>query len=68
MSIQRQTIVIVGGSSGMGLAAADALAQRGARVVLVGRSEDKLRAAADQLSSNAAGKAAPSGPFPDQHG
>src|SRR5262245_13424713 len=42
--------LITGGSSGIGLAAAKRLADEGARVVLVARSEDKLAAAVAQLS------------------
>ena len=42
--------VVTGGSSGIGLATAKALAQAGARVVLVARSEARLAAAAAELA------------------
>ena len=45
MSLEGQTAVVVGGSSGIGLAAAKALAAEGARVVIGGRSEERRRAA-----------------------
>ena len=42
--------VVTGGSSGIGLATAKALAQAGVRVVLVARSEARLAAAAEELA------------------
>ncbi len=50
MSTQRRSALILGGSTGIGLATAKRLLEGGASVHLVGRSEDKLRAAADQLA------------------
>lgn len=50
-------VVIVGGTSGMGLAGAQALAERGAHVVVVGRSEEKLRIALEQIIPKAEGHA-----------
>jgi NAD(P)-dependent dehydrogenase (short-subunit alcohol dehydrogenase family) len=44
-----QVIVITGASSGIGLAGAKALASRGAGVVLVGRDQERLKAAADEV-------------------
>ncbi|WP_329123568.1 SDR family NAD(P)-dependent oxidoreductase [Streptomyces sp. NBC_01465] len=44
-----RTALITGGSSGIGLGIARALAGAGARVVLLARNEDRLRAAADEL-------------------
>jgi NAD(P)-dependent dehydrogenase (short-subunit alcohol dehydrogenase family) len=44
-----RTAVLVGGSSGIGLAAGVLLRSVGARVVLVGRDPDRLRAAADRV-------------------
>lgn len=41
-----QKVVIIGGSSGIGLATAQAALHKGATVVLVGRSEERLAAAA----------------------
>jgi NAD(P)-dependent dehydrogenase (short-subunit alcohol dehydrogenase family) len=49
MRLEGQTVVIVGGSSGIGRGAATALLDRGASVVLVARSIDKLREASDAL-------------------
>src|SRR5690242_9534512 len=43
------TAVLVGGSSGIGLAAGVLLRTVGARVVLVARDPERLRAAADRL-------------------
>ncbi|WP_250403788.1 SDR family oxidoreductase [Streptomyces cellostaticus] len=48
-----KNVVITGGSSGMGLALAELLVQGGARVVITGRSQDKLDAAGKRLGSNA---------------
>lgn len=39
------TALIVGGSSGMGLATAKLLAEKGVKIIIVGRAEDKLTAA-----------------------
>jgi NAD(P)-dependent dehydrogenase (short-subunit alcohol dehydrogenase family) len=49
MSLANQTIVIIGASSGIGLATARAAVSQGARVVLVARNADKLEAAARDL-------------------
>ena len=46
--LQGQQIIVFGGSSGIGLAAAQTLLAAGARVTAVGRSADKLEAAARQ--------------------
>jgi NAD(P)-dependent dehydrogenase (short-subunit alcohol dehydrogenase family) len=45
-------IVVVGGSSGIGLGVAAAALERGAELVLVGRSQEKLLAAQHQLGGN----------------
>ena len=45
----KQTILITGVTGNIGGAAAIALARRGARVVLLGRSPDKLKAKADSI-------------------
>lgn len=46
-----QQIIVVGGSSGIGLGVATAAAERGADVVIVGRSRDKLEAALRALGA-----------------
>lgn len=44
--------VITGGSSGIGLGIAEALAKQGARILIVARNEKKLAVAAEQLSAS----------------
>jgi NAD(P)-dependent dehydrogenase (short-subunit alcohol dehydrogenase family) len=51
MALEGSKVVIVGGSSGIGLGAAEAIAERGADVILVGRSVDKLHRAARVLDA-----------------
>jgi dehydrogenase/reductase SDR family protein 12 len=46
-----RTALVTGPTSGIGRAASDGLAALGARVVLVGRSEERLRAARDELAA-----------------
>ena len=46
---ENQNVLVTGGSSGIGLAAAHRFAQQGARVVLVARNEERLRAAMTTL-------------------
>jgi len=48
-----KTIVIIGGTGGIGLSAARACAAVGAKLVLVGRSEEKAAAAKRQLGEDA---------------
>lgn len=48
--LSRQTMVITGGSSGIGLATARRAVQRGARVVLVARDEDTLKSVCHELA------------------
>ncbi|BCY06596.1 SDR family NAD(P)-dependent oxidoreductase [Actinoplanes sp. L3-i22] len=52
-----QTIVITGGSSGIGLAAAEQLAAAGDEIVLVGRDPDRLAAAAARVEAAGNGRA-----------
>ena len=47
-------IVIVGGSSGVGLGVAAAALKKGAEVFIVGRSAEKLRSAEQSLGGRAA--------------
>jgi len=49
MDLRGQTALVTGASTGIGLAFAQELASRGADVVLVARSERKLRANADEI-------------------
>ena len=49
MSLESKTVVVLGGSSGIGLATAKAAAAEGAHVVITGRSEERLRAAQNQM-------------------
>ncbi|KEZ54074.1 MULTISPECIES: SDR family NAD(P)-dependent oxidoreductase [Metabacillus] len=50
MRFQNQIAVVTGGGSGIGLETARKLASEGAKVILAGRSEEKLKAAAEQLN------------------
>ena len=52
MSLQGMRVVIVGGSSGLGLATARAALARGARVVVTGRSPERLTQATSQLGDS----------------
>ena len=52
-----QTVVVMGGTSGIGLATARAAADAGARVVVAGRSRDRLDAAVAGLDGTARGEA-----------
>lgn len=52
-SLRGEKIVVVGGSSGIGLGVAKAALEDGAEVVIVGRSADRLRAAQKALGGRA---------------
>jgi NAD(P)-dependent dehydrogenase (short-subunit alcohol dehydrogenase family) len=52
MSLQDQKVVVVGGSSGIGLGVAAAALASGAQVVIAGRSEEKLRKAVASLAAD----------------
>lgn len=49
---KHRRVVLIGGSSGIGLATAQAAARREAEIILVGRSEERLADAARQINSN----------------
>ena len=51
MKLINQTVVVVGGSSGIGLATAKAAQAEGASVVIVGRSQERLNHAQAEISS-----------------
>ncbi len=56
MSVSNQeTVVVTGGSSGIGLAAAQGFARQGARVVITGRSAETVNDALKSLGAGAAG-------------
>jgi len=56
LSLQDRVALITGGSSGIGLAAARLFVEHGARVGVLGRTEDEVRRAAEELGE---GKAIP---------
>src|SRR5689334_24403996 len=56
-SLTGQATLITGGGSGIGLGCARYLVRDGASVMLLGRSEDRLRSAAELLTDDAAGDA-----------
>ena len=49
MRLRGKVIVIIGGTSGLGLSAAQAFAEEGARLVIVGRNPQKTEAAVQQV-------------------
>ncbi|MDU5145126.1 MAG: SDR family oxidoreductase [Paenibacillus dendritiformis] len=51
LQLQDKTAIVLASSKGLGLAAASALAAEGARVTLVGRREETVRAAAGQIEA-----------------
>jgi len=58
MMLENKNIVIIGGTTGLGLSAAKAFIANGAKVVVVGRSADSAEAAKKILGSNATALAA----------
>jgi short-subunit dehydrogenase len=51
-AIEREKAVVIGGSSGIGLAVAKALVGSGAHVVIASRSSDKLEEAQRTIGAN----------------
>jgi NAD(P)-dependent dehydrogenase (short-subunit alcohol dehydrogenase family) len=51
MSLENQTVVVIGGSAGIGLATARLAAAEGAEVILTGRDEDRLQHAAAEVGA-----------------
>ncbi|GAB3590402.1 SDR family oxidoreductase [Hymenobacter daeguensis] len=49
MNISNQTVLVTGGGSGIGLATAQLLLEKGNRVIITGRSEERLHKALAQL-------------------
>src|SRR5215510_2283000 len=56
-SLSGSRVLVLGGSSGIGLATATAAAEAGAKVTLASRSNDKVNAAAAQAGHGAVGTA-----------
>jgi len=50
--LENKTVVVIGGSSGMGFAVAENASRSGARVVIASRSQDKLAAAAGRIGGD----------------
>ncbi len=51
MQLSDRTVLITGGSSGIGLALAEGFAERGCRVLICGRTEEKLKQAQERVPS-----------------
>ena len=52
LGLKNKVALITGGSEGIGLAAAQCLAFEGVRVIICGRSNDKLQVALKQINVN----------------
>jgi NAD(P)-dependent dehydrogenase (short-subunit alcohol dehydrogenase family) len=59
LGVADQGFLIVGGTAGMGRAAAEVLAAEGARVAIAGRDPERARAAADAVTSQYGAKVVP---------
>jgi NAD(P)-dependent dehydrogenase (short-subunit alcohol dehydrogenase family) len=55
MSLERQRVVVLGGTSGIGLASAAAALEQGAEVLVGGRDEQRLSEALERLGDGAEG-------------
>ncbi|MCY1138098.1 SDR family oxidoreductase [Actinoplanes sp. Pm04-4] len=51
MNIAKERVVVLGGTSGIGYAVAEAAVERGAEVVVVSRNEQRVREAAERLGA-----------------
>lgn len=51
-SLQQQTLVVIGGSSGIGLRVAEMAADAGANLIIIGRNEQRLAAAQERLQAH----------------
>jgi short-subunit dehydrogenase involved in D-alanine esterification of teichoic acids len=56
MRFQNQKVIIMGGTSGMGLATAKAATTAGATVLITGRDQNKLAKALAELPQSASGE------------
>ncbi len=54
MQLENKNIVIIGGTTGLGLSAAKAFVVNGANVIVVGRNDDSVSQAKNSLGNNAA--------------
>src|SRR5438270_14041082 len=52
MTLANKTVVVLGGSSGIGLATAKAAKDEGAQVIITGRSQDRLDTARAELAGD----------------
>ncbi|MGV3532717.1 MAG: SDR family NAD(P)-dependent oxidoreductase [Chthoniobacteraceae bacterium] len=53
LPLSGKTLVVIGGTTGLGLSAAHAFLEHGARVVVVGRKEESVKAAQERLGDRA---------------
>ena len=56
--LEGKRLLVMGGTTGLGLSAAQAFVKQGARVLVVGRNEANVNRAVTQLGANALGLAA----------
>ena len=52
MDLKDKNIIVTGGSLGIGRATADLLVKKGANVLITGRSQERLKLAAEKLNAN----------------